>query len=217
MSVPEALQVAVRRGLAYALEPRLAPHYERHLVEACQYRTHELLAGELAAQGAPPGLFVDLGAGTGLVGKAIVARGLAQDLVAVDISRAMLDLIDVPAYVARHVADCTLTPFADASFDGALAGGLLEHIVEPSILFVEVARIVKPRGLFLFSFSPNDAGETELFDAEQGLVSHDAERIGRNLSEAGMKVLKEIDYPAYLNGSRGAALQRVVIACREPA
>src|SRR5436190_12333228 len=67
----EALDTAVRRGLAYALEPRLAPHYERHLVEECHYRTHEILASELAALAPRPGLFVDMGAGSGLVGKAI--------------------------------------------------------------------------------------------------------------------------------------------------
>src|SRR5260221_7721360 len=147
MGAPEALRTAVRRGLAYALEARLAPFYERHLVEECHYRTHEVLAGELARLAATAGLFVDIGAGSGLVGRALVARGLALDLVAVDISRAMLELIDLPAYVDKHVADCTkVLSFAAASFDGALAAGLLEHIADPPAFFGEVARIVRPGG-----------------------------------------------------------------------
>jgi ubiquinone/menaquinone biosynthesis C-methylase UbiE len=155
-----------------------------------------------------------MGAGSGLVGKALFARGLALDVVAVDISPAMLELIEVPAYVEKLVADCAATPFADASFEGAFAAGLLEHIVEPPAFFVEVARIVKPRGLFLFSFPPNRTGRTELFDPEQGLVSHDIERIAAGLAEAKMIVHEQIDYPAYLNGSRGPVWQRLVIARR---
>jgi predicted TPR repeat methyltransferase len=218
MSVPEALHAAVSRGLAYALDPRLAAHYERHLVEECRYRTHEVLADELSAfdaLGPNPALFVDLGAGSGLVGEAIAARNRALELVAVDISAAMLELIDAPIYVAKHAVDCGTTGLGDASFDGALAAGLLEHIVEPEVVFREVARIVKPSGLFLFSFAPNRTGTTELFDAEQGLVSHDSERIGRSLVEAGMRLEKQIDYAAYLNGSQGPATQRLVVAYRE--
>ncbi len=215
MTAPDALQAAVQRGLAYALEPRLAPHYERHLVEECHYRTHEIMARELAALVSPVGLFVDVGAGSGLVGKALVARGLELDLVAIDISPAMLDLIDAPAYVAKHVADGSAMPLGDASFDGALAAGLLEHIVDPSALFREVARVVKPRGIFLFSFAPNQDGQTQLFDAEQGLVSHDAQRIEESLAAAGMRTDNDIDYAAYVNGSQGPALQRLVIAHRQ--
>jgi len=215
MGTPEALRTAVERGLAYALEARLAVHYERHLVEECHYQTHEILARELAALAPPPGLFVDMGAGTGLVGKAIASQGLELDLVAIDISGPMLELIRAPVYVAKHIVDCTETPFADASFDGALAAGLLEHLVEPSALFREVARIVEPGGLFLFSFPKNETGRTELFDAEQGLVSHDAQRIAASLAEAGLRALKEMDHPAYLNGSMGVTSHRVVIAVRE--
>src|SRR3954467_14399880 len=80
MGTPEALRTAVERGLAYALEARLAVHYERHLVEECHYRTHEILALELATLAPPPGRFVDMGAGTGLVGKAVASRGLGLDL-----------------------------------------------------------------------------------------------------------------------------------------
>jgi SAM-dependent methyltransferase len=214
MDVPAPLRAAVRKGLDYALEARLAPHYERHLVDECRYRTHQVLADELALLTPARGRFVDLGAGSGLVGKAIVARKVAVDLVAVDISPAMLELIDVPGYVEKHVADGAATPFDDSTFDGALAAGLLEHIVDPTRLFQEVARIVRPRGVFLFSYPPNESGATELFDAEQGLVSHDARSMVVELKSAGFDVTKEVDFAAYLNGSRGAAMQRLIVARR---
>ena len=159
MGAGEALRTAVESGLAYALEPRLAPHYERHLVDECHYRTPEILACELAALRPTPGLFVDAGAGSGLVGKTLLSRGIAISLVAVDISRAMLELIDSPAYIAKHVVDCTRTPFDDTSFDGALAAGLLEHIVDPDAFFLEIARVVRPGGSSCFHFLPIVLGE----------------------------------------------------------
>jgi predicted TPR repeat methyltransferase len=214
MGVPAPLRAAVRKGLDYALEARLAPHYERHLVDGCQYRTHQILADELAQLAPGRGRFVDIGAGSGLVGKALAAQKLAVDLVAVDISPAMLELIDVPNYIEKHVADGAATPFADASFKGALAAGLLEHITDTTSLFREVARIVEPHGVFLFSYPPNDAGATELFDAEQGLVSHDARCVIVELKNAGFDVAKEVDFTAYLNGSRGAAVQRLIVGRR---
>jgi predicted TPR repeat methyltransferase len=214
MGVPAALHAAVRKGLGYALEARLAPYYERHLVDECGYRTHQMLADELVALAPERGVFVDLGAGSGLVGKAIAARHLAIDLAAVDISPPMLELIDSPSYLEKHVADATATPFGNASVQGALAGGLLEHVEDPRSLFVEVARIVRRAGLFLFSYPPNHTGSTELFDAEQGLVSHDCENLVAELKIVGFDVAKEIEFPAYRNGSRGVAIQRLIVAHR---
>src|SRR5215510_2631716 len=76
-------------GLAYALDERLAPHYERHLVEDCRYRSPDVVAEALRELGAS-GLWLDIGAGTGLVGKATLRAGLAVELVALDVSPAML-------------------------------------------------------------------------------------------------------------------------------
>jgi ubiquinone/menaquinone biosynthesis C-methylase UbiE len=214
MGVPAALNSAVRKGLDYALEARLAPHYERHLVEECRYRTHEILADELALLEPIRGRWVDIGAGSGLVGKAIAARQSGIELVAVDISPAMLELIEVSSYVEKHVADGTAMPFPNASFQGALAAGLLEHVAEPRNLFIEVARVVRPAGFFLFSYPPNHEGTTQLFDAEQGLLSHDTAQIGAELNDAGLAMKKELDFPAYFNGSRGVAMHRLVVAHR---
>ncbi len=203
----------VRRGLIYALEGRLAPHYERHLVQDCHYRTPQVLAEALAGVAPVRGQWLDLGAGPGLVGKAIVDRALALEFVAIDISETMLALIDCPAYVSRCVADCTgRLPFPDGSFDGAVAAGLLEHIVSPGRVFAEVARLLRPRTHFVFSFPPNWSGRTELLDAEQGLLSHDADSIRQCLDACGLRIAFEGDYPAYVNGSKGWLTHRLVVS-----
>jgi SAM-dependent methyltransferase len=190
-------------GLAYALDGRLAALYERHMVGECGYRTPDMVADELGK-----GRWLELGAGTGLVGKAARARGIAIELVAVDISEPMLALLDCPLYVAQHVADATrVLPFDDASFDGALAAGLLEHVPDPAPLFRETARVLRSEGELVFTYPPRaDLGDE--------LVTHEASAIRAALAESGLSLAKEIDYPAYLNGSKGWVTHRLV-RCRK--
>jgi predicted TPR repeat methyltransferase len=185
------------RGLAYAMDERLAVHYERHLVEVCRYRTPGVVADALHGIAAS-GRWLDLGAGTGLVGKAARDGGLRLELVAVDVSRAMLDLIQVEGYVERHCADATLgLPFDDATFDGVVAAGLLEHVAEPAQVFRHAARVVKPGGAFAFTFPPSSAGRTELLDADEGLVSHDVDAMRAELASCGLTATHGITFVAY--------------------
>jgi len=204
----------VRRGLAYAMDERLAVHYERHLVVDCRYRTPEVVAEALAGIGAS-GLWLELGAGTGLVGKATLEKGLAVELVALDISPAMLRLIEATSYVARHSADATLElPFDEAAFDGVVAAGLFEHVADPTPVFRNAARVVKPGGAFAFTFPPNAAGRTQLFDADEGLVSHDLDAVRALLASFGLATTHEMDFPAYLSGSKGWVTHHVLVGMR---
>ena len=220
------VRTAVRKGLDYALEARLAPHYERHLVDECGYRTPDEIAAALAECGsiAPTGgaatlrarnetpLWLDIGAGTGLVGKAFDRHGLAVELVALDLSPAMLGLIDCPRYVGRTCADAAgVLPFADESFDGVLAAGLLEHVLDPEPLFRNAARVLRRGGGFAFTFPPNDHGRTELLGTDEGLVSHDPAAIRASLFSLGLSVTRELDYPAYAIGSRGWVTHHLVL------
>jgi predicted TPR repeat methyltransferase len=211
------LDAIVRDGLAYAMDERLAPYYERHLVEECRYRTPDV-AAELMASIDARGLWVDLGAGTGLVGKAITRRAIGVELVALDISEAMLGLIDAPSYIERRQADATLEiPFGEGHFDGAVAAGLLEHVTRPVHLFRNVARVVKANGAFVFTFAPNNAGRTELFDAGDGLVSHDIGEVREGLASVGFSVAREMDVQAYLPGPEGWVTHRIVVGVRRAA
>ena len=231
---PRALEDAVARGLAYAMEDRLAPHYERHIVEDCHYRTPDVVADALVglpqslgsvsrprlrrSLGSVHRLWLDLGAGTGLVGKAVVRKGLAVELFAIDLSEAMLALIDCPTYVDRRCSDAGASlPFPDAAFDGVLAAGLLEHVTDPGAVFRNAARVMKPGGAFVFSFPPNRAGRTELYDADEGLVSHDPVAIRACLGSLGLEVRREWDFPAYLSGSKGWVVHHLVVGIRPDA
>jgi SAM-dependent methyltransferase len=209
-------------GLAYAVDERLAPHYERHMLGECRYRTPQVVAGVLAdliGSTSPDPLacaplWLDVGAGTGLVGRALRSRSICFALVAVDISPAMLEQIDCPSYVARHCADVTGgLPFAGAAFDGVVAVGLLEHLIDPEPLFEETARVLKPGGAFLFTFPPSGAefesieprlcAQSEPRHLEEGLISHDPVTTHASLARFGLSVVREIAFPAYVSGSHG--------------
>jgi SAM-dependent methyltransferase len=66
-------------------------------------------------------------------------------------------------------------PFDDASFDSVVCSLSIEYITKPSILFDEVARILRPGGRFIISFS-NRWFPTKAVQVWNNL--HDFERIG---------------------------------------
>jgi ubiquinone/menaquinone biosynthesis C-methylase UbiE len=161
----------------------------------------------------PGARWLELGAGTGLVGKALAARGAKLEIVAVDISAAMLDQLDSPAYVARLQADCRVRlPLDDESFDGAIACGLLEHIETTQPVFRELSRLLRPRAPLVFTFPPTDAAATDPRDEDQALIAHDRGFLQRELEAAGFGWLFDWEMAAYLNGKEGWVTYRLVHA-----
>src|SRR5438067_3231591 len=50
--------------------------------------------------------------------------------------------------------DARALPFPSGSFDVVLSGGLLEHFREPAVVLVEMARVLRPGGLFYADIVP---------------------------------------------------------------
>jgi ubiquinone/menaquinone biosynthesis C-methylase UbiE len=96
---------------------------------------------------------VDVGCGTGRHALALSARG--ADVTAVDFSEEMLARArtkpgaDRVRFVAHDLA--RPLPFADASFDRATCGLVLDHIGELERFFIDVRRVLRPRGFAVFS------------------------------------------------------------------
>jgi SAM-dependent methyltransferase len=81
---------------------------------------------------------LDLGAGTGVAARAALAAGSAH-VVAIDLAEAMLRVGRLmPSAV---VGDVGLLPFADGSFDLAVAACCLGHLPDPRSVLVEVRRV----------------------------------------------------------------------------
>jgi ubiquinone/menaquinone biosynthesis C-methylase UbiE len=95
------------------------------------------------------GRILDLGAGTGVAGRALLAAG-ADRVVAADLAVAMLRR----AGPAQHLvaADATALPFRDQAFDLVVAAFCLNHLSRPGIALREARRV--GRGLAASTFVP---------------------------------------------------------------
>jgi len=106
----------------------------------------------------PSGNAIEIGAGSG---RLLIRLGLERPyrLVALDYAvyamRAVRENARRAARDARLVlADARSLPFADASFDLVLSGGLLEHFRDPRPVLAEMSRILRPGGLFYADIVP---------------------------------------------------------------
>jgi len=102
------------------------------------------------------GRVLELAVGTGTVGAELVARG---NLVhGVDLSTAMLRhaRVRLPGHVAA--ADVAQLPIADRRCDAVVAVWLLHLLDDSEPVIAEVARVLRPDGVFITTTEKTDAG-----------------------------------------------------------
>jgi SAM-dependent methyltransferase len=108
--------------------------------------THDVAVSLLG--GAPPCKALDLGAGRGELSQKLGALG--HTVTAVERYTPQFE-----AKVPLVDADLDATwPFADASYDAAMAVEILEHVENPRFFLRELSRVLKPRGVAIVS-TPN--------------------------------------------------------------
>jgi SAM-dependent methyltransferase len=121
------------------------------------------------------GTAVEVGAGSG---RLLIRLGLERPykLVAVDYAPYAIRAVRENLKRARLdgeaiMADAKQLPFEDASVDVVLSGGLLEHFREPLPIVREMARVLRPGGLFYADIVPR---KVSLYRwAERRRMQHD--------------------------------------------
>jgi SAM-dependent methyltransferase len=128
-----------------------AAAYQRSFAALCAYPAEALLD----AAGVKPGHQVlDAGTGPGTVAALACTRGAA--VVAVDAEPDMLALARRQATDA-DVRQATLPnlPFADRSFDAAVANFVINHVGDPAAAIAELRRVVRPGGRIAVTIWPS--------------------------------------------------------------
>ena len=98
------------------------------------------------------GRVLEIGGGSGAMAKAISASHTQVNLTTTDVDPAMVQaaqrvLTGLP--VEARQADATALPCADESFDMVLSFLMLHHVLEWEQAVAEVARVLRPGGLFV--------------------------------------------------------------------
>jgi ubiquinone/menaquinone biosynthesis C-methylase UbiE len=94
---------------------------------------------------------LDIGCGTGIFTRMIVNWG--GNVTGLDISEEMIKIAreENPGF-EFHVLDAEKTKFSDKEFDIITSSLMIHYIDDLSVLFMEVNRILKSKGHFIFSF-----------------------------------------------------------------
>jgi SAM-dependent methyltransferase len=131
----------------------IAELYETYLVPLLFEPYAADLAARLASR--PLGRVLEIAAGTGVATRAMAtALPEAVAIVATDLNQAMLDQAAARG-TARPVewrqADAMALPFADGTFDAVVCQFGAMFFPEKGRAYAEVRRVLRPRGLFVFS------------------------------------------------------------------
>ena len=92
---------------------------------------------------------LDVGCGTGLVGRELRARGFAGQILGLDISPASLEIAqESGAYDSVERADLQeRLPFEDDSVDALVCVGVMTYLPDVEAVWREFARVARPGGL----------------------------------------------------------------------
>jgi predicted TPR repeat methyltransferase len=113
------------------------------------YQAPTVVAETVVSQHPTAGSVLDVGCGTGLVGRALRDRGFAGRILGVDISQASLEIAQQRGdYDSLEVADLQQRlAFADDSVDAVVCVGVMTYLPEVEAVWREFARVARPRGV----------------------------------------------------------------------
>jgi predicted TPR repeat methyltransferase len=113
------------------------------------YQAPAVVAETVVSRHPEVGSALDVGCGTGLVGRALRARGFAGQILGLDISHASLEIAErCGAYDSVEHADLQKRlPFEDDSVDALVCVGVMTYRPEVEGVWREFARVARPRGL----------------------------------------------------------------------
>ncbi|WP_342150638.1 class I SAM-dependent DNA methyltransferase [Methylorubrum sp. SB2] len=189
-----AAEAATAIGPAYiwALFEGYAPRFERHLVDELGYRGPQMMVEALdALPDAPPHFprALDLGCGTGLMGRALAGR--VETLAGCDLSPAMLAQARRTGLYAR-LCEADLVAFLAAepadSADLVTAADVFIYLGDLAPAFAGIARALAPGGRAVLTVQSPEEGEGIVLGAD-GRYAHGDAHLHAAAEAAGLAVV----------------------------
>ncbi len=115
------------------------------------YQAPTVVAETVVSRHPEAGSVLDVGCGTGLVGRALRARGFGGQVLGIDISQASLEVArQGGAYDSVERADLQQRlPFEDDSVDALVCVGVMTYLPDVEAVWREFVRVVRPGGLLV--------------------------------------------------------------------
>jgi predicted TPR repeat methyltransferase len=113
------------------------------------YQAPAVVADAVVTRHPAAGSVLDVGCGTGLVGRALRARGFAGELIGLDISEASLGIArQHGGYDLLEQADLQRPlPIEDDSVDAVVSVGVMTYLPDVEAVWREFARVARPEGI----------------------------------------------------------------------
>lgn len=164
------------------------------------YRTPALMADFCAKELPGQGRVLDLGCGTGLLGKALHQRGLQASLVGLDLSPSMLEQVPDGVYAELQNGDCCQPlVYGNNHFQAAVSSGLSEYVLDLRAWFTEVRRVLSEGSLWAFSYALSQREPVKQI-GQSMLVSHARDYVRFCLAVSGFAWQEDADIEAYHSG-----------------
>src|SRR3954452_15347954 len=125
-----------------------AQSYDDDLAE-WSYQAPAVVAETVVTRHPTAASALDVGCGTGLVGRALRARGFTGRILGLDISQASLEIAQQSgAYDSLEPADLQRRlPLDDDSIDAVICVGVMTYLPEVDAVWREFARVARPQGV----------------------------------------------------------------------
>jgi len=174
---------------------RYADHFEDHLVGLLNYQVPAIIKEKLKSLNPPKSSkILDLGCGTGLIGKTLV--DIFPNLVGVDISTNMIEETrKKEIYHTLHINDIDDFLFKNLKeFDLIIAADVFIYIGNLKVIFSGVREALSPNGYFIFTIelsSQIDTSDHQL--AKSGRFSHTIEYVESLCKDIGFAIVEKED------------------------